>query len=80
MKTKKEGIIGNMQGIPLIASPPMKHEFPLNYQGYEVTKYQPPWKTFSEYAMNSDSDERSSFENHTPAFQHLVNQVNYSLS
>ncbi|CAO1375229.1 unnamed protein product [Diamesa hyperborea] len=75
MRQEKEGIIGNMQGIPLIASPPVKHEFPLNYQGYEVTKYQPPWKTFSEYAMNSDSDERSSFENHTPAFQHLVNQL-----
>lgn len=62
-----------MQGIPLIASPPVKHEPPINYQGYEVTKYQPPWKIFSEFAMQNDSenDTRTS----TPAFQHLVNQV-----
>lgn len=62
-----------MQGIPLIASAPVKHEISdsMSCQGYEVTKYQPPWKTFSEYAMHNDSDDCTS----TPAFQHLVNQV-----
>ena len=60
-----------MQGIPLIASPPVKHESPVNHQGYEVTKYQPPWRTFSDFAMQNDSDDCTS----TPAFQHLVNQV-----
>lgn len=63
-----------MQGIPLIASAPVKHEMSdtMSCHGYEVTKYQPPWKTFSEYAMHNDSDDCTS----TPAFQHLVNQVN----
>jgi insulin gene enhancer protein ISL-1 len=67
-----------MQGIPLIASPPVKHEPPINYQGYEVTKYQPPWKIFSEFAMQNDSenDTRTS----TPAFQHLVNQVELNIN
>lgn len=62
-----------MNGIPLIASAPVKHEMSetMSCQGYEVTKYQPPWKTFSDYAMQNDSDECLS----TPGFQHLVNQV-----
>lgn len=60
-----------MNGIPLIASPPVKHESPTNYHGYEVTKYQPPWKTFSDFAMHNDSDDCTQ----TPGFQHLVNQV-----
>ncbi|CAG9799093.1 unnamed protein product [Chironomus riparius] len=73
MQQEKEGKISFMHGIPLIASPPVKHESPINYQGYEVTKYQPPWKVFSEFAMQNDSenDTRTS----TPAFQHLVNQL-----
>ena len=62
-----------MQGIPLIASPPVKHESPLNFQGYEVTKYQPPWKIFSDYGVQNDSDHCIS----TPAFRHLVNQVKF---
>lgn len=63
-----------MQGVPLIASAPVKHEMSdaMSCQGYEVTKYQPPWKMLSEYAMN-DSDDCIS----TPAFQHLVNQVRF---
>ena len=65
-----------MQGVLLHASPPMKHEPPFNYQGYEVTRYQPPWKTFSEFALHNDSDDCT----HTPGFQHLVNQVGDFLS
>lgn len=73
---KQEGKISFMQGIPLIASPPIKHESPMSYQGYEVTKYQPPWKTFSEFAMQNDSENDAPTQ--TPAFQHLVNQVRMS--
>lgn len=64
-----------MQGVPLIASAPVKHELSeaMSCQGYEVTKYQPPWKILSEYAMQNDSDDCIS----TPAFQHLVDQVNF---
>lgn len=61
-----------MQGVLLHASPPVKHESPMSYQGYEVTKYQPPWKTFSDFAIHSESDDCMTA---TPAFQHLVNQV-----
>lgn len=67
----QEGKISYMQGVLLHASPPVKHESPMNYQGFEVTKYQPPWKTFSEFAMHNDSDDCTQ----TPGFQHLVNQV-----
>lgn len=64
-----------MQGVLLHASPPIKHEPQTNYQGFEVTKYQPPWKMFSDFAMQNDTDDCSQ----TPGFQHLVNQVrNYS--
>ncbi|CRL00810.1 CLUMA_CG014062, isoform A [Clunio marinus] len=71
IQQEKEGKISYMNGIPLIASPPVKHESPLNYQGYEVTKYQPPWRTFSEFAIQNESDDCLQ----TPGFQHLVNQL-----
>jgi hypothetical protein len=61
-----------MSGIPLISSPPVKHESPANYQGYEVTKYQPPWSSFSDFAMRVESSDDCS---QTPGFQYLVNQV-----
>lgn len=60
-----------MHGVLLHASPPVKHESPSSYQGYEVTKYQPPWKSFSQFAIQNDSEDCT----HTPGFQHLVNQV-----
>lgn len=60
-----------MSGIPLIASPPVKHESPMNYQGFEVTKYQPPWSSFSDFATRSETDDCTQ----TPGFQHLVNQL-----
>lgn len=60
-----------MQGVLLHASPPVKHESPANYQGYEVTKYQPPWKSFSQFAMQNNSENSTT----TPGFQHLVNQL-----
>lgn len=65
-----------MNGIPLIASPPIKHESPLSCQGFEVTRYQPPWKTFSDFAIQNDSDDCTQ----TPGFQHLVNQVGAQIS
>lgn len=60
-----------MNGVPLIASAPVKHESPTNFQGYEVTKYQPPWSSFSDFATRMESDDCTQ----TPGFQHLVNQV-----
>lgn len=34
---------GSMQGIPMVASSPVRHDSPLNLHGLEVTQYQPPW-------------------------------------
>lgn len=64
-----------MQGIPMVASSPVRHDSPLNLHGLEVTSYQPPWKALSDFALHADLDNNGSVNTHTPAFQHLVNQV-----
>lgn len=65
-----------IQGIPMIASSPVRHDSPLNFHGLEVTSYQPPWKALSDFALHADLDNNGAL-NHTPAFQHLVNQASY---
>lgn len=74
MQQEKEAKLGYMKGIPLVASSPVRHDSPLNLNGLEVTKYQPPWKALADFALNSDLD-NNNFNTQTPAFQHLVNQV-----
>jgi hypothetical protein len=66
---------GGMPGVPLIASSPVRHDSPLNLHGLEVTSYQPPWKALSDFALHADLDNNG--VNHTPAFQHLVNQASH---
>lgn len=65
-----------IQGIPMIASSPVRHDSPLNLHGLEVTSYQPPWKALSDFALHADLDNNGAL-NHTPAFQHLVNQASH---
>lgn len=65
---------GAMSGIPMVASSPVRHDSPLMH-GLEVTAYQPPWKALSDFALNADLDNNGAVNTHTPAFQHLVNQV-----
>lgn len=67
---------GGIQGIPMIASSPVRHDSPLNLHGLEVTSYQPPWKALSDFALHADLDNNGAL-NHTPAFQHLVNQASH---
>jgi insulin gene enhancer protein ISL-1 len=67
---------GGMPGVPLIASSPVRHDSPLNLHGLEVTSYQPPWKALSDFALHADLDNNGAL-NHTPAFQHLVNQASH---
>lgn len=88
---------GGMQGVPMIASSPVRHDSPLNLHGLEVTSYQvrlnksfwnknlilssnssmqPPWKALSDFALHADLDNNGAV-NHTPAFQHLVNQASH---
>lgn len=64
---------GAMSGTPMVASSPVRHESPLNMHGLEVTAYQPPWKALSDFALHADLE--NNVNTHTPAFQHLVNQV-----
>ncbi|XP_035775897.1 insulin gene enhancer protein isl-1-like [Anopheles albimanus] len=77
MQQEKEGrkLGYGMQGIPMVASSPVRHDSPLNLHGLEVTAYQPPWKALSDFALHSDLDSNGAINTHTPAFQHLVNQM-----
>ncbi|XP_062545649.1 insulin gene enhancer protein isl-1 [Armigeres subalbatus] len=77
MQQEKEGrkLGYGMQGIPMVASSPVRHDSPLNMHGLEVTAYQPPWKALSDFALHSDLDSNGAINTHTPAFQHLVNQM-----
>jgi insulin gene enhancer protein ISL-1 len=68
---------GAMQGIPMVASSPIRHESPLNMHGHEVStmSYQPPWKALSDFALHADLEGSNGPVSHSPAFQHLMNQV-----
>ncbi|XP_017785938.1 PREDICTED: insulin gene enhancer protein ISL-1 isoform X2 [Nicrophorus vespilloides] len=73
MQQEKDGRklgYGAMQGIPMVASSPVRHDSPLGVHPLEVQAYQPPWKALSDYALHADLDQP-----HAPAFQQLVNQM-----
>ncbi|XP_064608868.1 insulin gene enhancer protein ISL-1-like isoform X2 [Liolophura sinensis] len=62
---------GPLQGVPMVASSPVRHESQIQPNPVEVQSYQPPWKALSEFAMQSDLEH--------PPFQHLVSRfVPYS--
>jgi hypothetical protein len=61
-----------MQGIPLVASSPVRHESPLGMNPVEVQSYQPPWKALSDFALHTDLDR---LDPGAPPFQQLVSQV-----
>lgn len=82
MQQEKDGRklgYGGMQGIPMVASSPVRHDSPLNLHGLEVTSYQPPWKTLSDFALNADLDNNTMNTHNNPAFQQLYNQVHLHL-
>lgn len=66
------GLSRPLQGVPMVASSPVRHEPPLGMQGnpVEVQSYQTPWKALSEFAMQGDMDQP-----HAP-FQQLVSNIN----
>ncbi|KAK9873915.1 hypothetical protein WA026_002267 [Henosepilachna vigintioctopunctata] len=50
MQQEKDGRklgYGAMQGIPMVASSPVRHDSPLGVHPLEVQAYQPPWKALS---------------------------------
>jgi insulin gene enhancer protein ISL-1 len=61
-----------MQGIPMVASSPVRHESPLGMNPIEVQSYQPPWKALTEFALHTDLDR---LDASAPPFQQLVSQV-----
>ena len=68
---------GGMQGIPLIASSPVRHDgsSPLGPGGMnpvEVHAFAPPWKALAEFALHNDLER---IDPSTPHFQQLINQV-----
>lgn len=63
---------GSMQGIPMVASSPVRHESPIGMNPIEVQSYQPPWKALSDFALHTDLDR---LDPSAPPFQHLVSQV-----
>ncbi|GFG35292.1 hypothetical protein Cfor_01350, partial [Coptotermes formosanus] len=62
---------GSMQGIPMVASSPVRHESPLGINPIEVQSYQPPWKALTEFALHTDLDR---LDPSAPPFQQLVSQ------
>lgn len=73
-----------MQGIPLIASSPVRHgeSSPGGSGGgsgggginpVEVHAFAPPWKALAEFALHNDLDR---IDPSAPHFQQLINQVN----
>ncbi|XP_021968058.1 insulin gene enhancer protein ISL-1 isoform X2 [Folsomia candida] len=64
---------GTMQGIPLIASSPVRHESPLGMNPVEVQSYPPPWKALTDFAQNALDLDR--LDPSAPPFQQLVNQM-----
>lgn len=73
MQQEKDGRklgYGAMQGIPMVASSPVRHDSPIGVHPLEVQAYQPPWKALNDFALHSDLERP-----HQPAFQQLVNQM-----
>ncbi|XP_021362176.1 insulin gene enhancer protein isl-1-like isoform X1 [Mizuhopecten yessoensis] len=56
---------GPLQGVPMVASSPVRHESPMQANAVEVQSYQPPWKALSDFAMQSELEH--------PPFQQLMN-------
>lgn len=63
---------GSMQGIPMVASSPVRHDSPMGMNALEVTSYQPPWKALSDFALHTDLDR---LDPSAAPFQHLVSQM-----
>ena len=59
-----------MQGIPLVASPPVQAEgVP---PPHDVTAYQPPWKSLTEFALTHDLDR---LDPSNSQYQQMLQQV-----
>ncbi|XP_022099648.1 insulin gene enhancer protein ISL-1-like [Acanthaster planci] len=57
--------VQNFNGVPMVASSPVRHDSQMQGNQVEVQSYQPPWKALSDFALQSDIEQ--------PPFQQLVN-------
>ena len=58
-----------MNGIPMVATSPVRQDSPLGVSSLDITGYHPPWKQLTEFALRPDSDHASS------QFSSLVHQM-----
>ncbi|XP_055864639.1 insulin gene enhancer protein isl-1-like isoform X2 [Biomphalaria glabrata] len=68
------GLNRPLQGVPMVASSPVRHEPPVGMQGnpVEVQSYQTPWKALSEFAMQGDLDQpHAPFQQLMSSFDHM---------
>ena len=65
---------GAMNGIPMVATSPVRHHDSPVMNPVEIHSYEPPWKALTDFALHTDLDR---LNNGPPPgqFQHLVNQV-----
>lgn len=63
---------GPLQGVPMVASSPVRHESPMQVNPVEVQSYQPPWQALSDFAMKNDMEQ--------PPFQQLVSSFVYDVT
>ena len=63
-------------GVPMVASSPIRHDGAPMGVGMggplDVTAYQPPWKSLTEFALTHDLDR---LDPTTPQYQHMIQQV-----
>jgi len=60
---------GAMNGIPMVATSPVRQESPLGVTPLDITGYHPPWKQLTDFALRPDPDHPS------PHFSSLVSQM-----
>merc|ERR1719481_284066 len=58
-----------MNGIPMVATSPVRQESPLGISPVDISGYHPPWKSLTDFALRSDIDHSS------PHFNSLVSQM-----
>ncbi|RUS82787.1 hypothetical protein EGW08_009451 [Elysia chlorotica] len=68
------GLSRPLQGVPMVATSPVRHEPGVNMQGQpvEVQSYQTPWKALSEFALQGDMDQpHAPFQQLMSSFDHM---------
>jgi len=61
---------GSMNGISMVATSPVRQDSPVGVNPVDITGYQPPWKSLTEFALRGEPPDHSN-----PHFQSLVSQM-----